>query len=160
MRKRPRSLVCHTNTNGILQRDVLQKVKDASLSAVCVQKGIGWDFTITFKTLEDCRHFEFVGTEEIEDFRPNFPRIRPQRQRFTTYVSIFRAPMEMKLKVIERICSSFREVRAVRQQKIHREDTFNGIISVIMVLEKPMPSNITIGAYNLDILHDNQPPTC
>ena len=64
-RKRPGSLVCHTDADGILQRDVLQKVKDAGLSAVCVQKGIGRDFTITFATVDDRRSFEFSDTEEL-----------------------------------------------------------------------------------------------
>ena len=37
-RKRPRSLICHSSVDRILQRDVLQKVKEVGMTPICILK--------------------------------------------------------------------------------------------------------------------------
>ena len=69
-RKRPRSLICHGSVDRILQRHVLQKVKEVGITPICRQKGVGKDFTMTFKNKEDLQKFECPSNIETEEFSP------------------------------------------------------------------------------------------
>ena len=159
-RKRPRTVECHTTERDILQSEVLAKLTKKGLHPQCIQKLGTNDFNITFATLEETRLFS-EDTELINyDWGDDLPVHHPIYRRKTTFVSIFRAPVEMKLLVINRICTTYGRVIESRRQKIAGTDTYNGIITVIMELERPIPNFITIGAYNLFVLHNNQPATC
>ena len=155
-RHRPRTLCVHSCEGAINVTALIGKLQEIALIPQQIGRLPNGDLEITFESQWDKERFLGLCFVHV-----------PRRQWApgladppAIWVRAFGKPKELSLEVIKRKFGSFGQVLFARENNHPGTSILNGIVTMKMVIQQPIPSFVHLGPYCLMVRHDRQPQTC
>ena len=155
-RHMPRTLCVHSREGAINVTALMGKLQEIALIPQQIGRLPKGDLEITFESQRDKERFLGLCFVHV----PRWQWAPGLADPPAIWVRAFGKPKELSLEVIKRKFGSFGQVLFARENNHPGTSILNGIVTMKMVIQQPIPSFVHLGPYCLMVRHDRQPQTC